>query len=719
MVLAVLSTALISACGGGGGGGGVGFIGGSEKPVISGVGGEGTVNNGGTGASFYVTVHDGHSFKIMKSGSVDTAFDTSSVDQIISGASISFGAAPLDVTSDMTIPVIASNPVTTPAYYMYVNNATLYHWDGAAETVVTGIHVHAGATLTLALNRDWFFNDNPASNGGLNSAGVSVNYDIVNDGVITALTLSIGANETGGTGTRIPNGTDKDMGGIYLESAFGAFVNNGTIDVAGKNAPAGVNGGWGGVFSVYAGNVAINRGTINASSGSGENGGQAGWVELDGDKGVWNSGPVSAKGGAGTNGGGGAGNWVGFNSYDYLAPVYNSGTIDVSGGDGTTNGGDVSEGVEFSAGEVGGASYASGGLVNSGRLIANGGSGSAGNGGNAGYVNLIARGANLRNSGAVEIRGGKGAGGSGGSGGTLYVHSSYGSNELHTVVVPGGSIQYSGGIVTDGGAGDTGGSAGKTQFDQEAPVAGDIILYGYSAVNLAGGSGKTYGGDGGSADMHGYDGMIYYNEADFTATGGAGETTSGGNGGHYYVNTVYSGTAGYPNELNLTNLGNITTMGGKGVIAGGTAGYIQFDSEQDLKNSGHLNAKGGDASGAAGTGGGGNSADLWAKGSSDNSGLIETSGGYGAAQGGAGSWMTLRSGYGQTVNSGNIYCNGGNTASGGTNGSAYTGEITIEMDSSVLGESFTTRNSGALQAKAGTGGAGGLTGSVYIDGSPQ
>jgi len=551
MVLVLLAATLLTACSDNKSA----AVGGSA-PVISAVGGEGTVGNGGGGGSFDVYPYDNTTVKISRTGSVDTSVDSAFFDNVLSSASFTTGAVPMNVTTNTTVKTYPTNTATNvpddslvaagefhthgPSVNLYIdncgagnnyvnsnNNVTLYRRNDAndADEVVTGIHVSPGVTLTFQPNyTNWSgcIGAGTDITAGLEYVGIwgSITNSIWNQGTITVMDYVTGANEVGNT-YRTPIGSALDKVGLDLETNS-VFLNDGTIVTKGTDTTltTGGNGGW---IYLWANAAIVNRGTIDSSGGNGTDGGYAGNPTIDTNYGIWNSGPINAKGGTGTAGVGGYGARISFNTYDWQSLLYNSGTLNSSGGDGTAGGGDAS-GSTLYAGQSWG--YACGAFVNSGNLIGNGGNATTdGNGGTgANWWNadaphdLGAYGCNLLNSGAIEFKGGagKGAGSSGGGGGELYVYTGvnwdYGSNNL---VAP-GSIQFGGSVNADGGAGESGGGGGHMELyndvymdplnwysDYVYPTnSGSIEVLGFSNVNLRGGKGATDGGSGGYSELY-------------------------------------------------------------------------------------------------------------------------------------------------------------------------------------------------------------------------
>lgn len=744
MVLALLTAALLTACSDSTTD--TAAVSGSATTTMASIsarGGLGSVENGGSGAYFYVWTYEGNNVVINKSLSVDTTFDTTLADAVITTATANFGAVPFDVTTNTTVLSYASG--TWPEAGVFFTRATytdgggswtsdvnLYKSSGSgnSDEVVTGIHVRPGMTLTFAPNNDYCGGD-PALTCGLHGVYIrTLTNDVLNEGTITVLDLTTGAAEVGAPATRLPDGTARDMADLDIQTN-GNWLNTGTITLKGKDGSS-TAGGNGGYLYAWARVFAINRGTVDTSGGNGIDGGHADYADIESGYGTWNSGPITAKGGTGTDGVGGNGSWIYLEaSYDgsgSFGPVYNSATLNASGGNGTDGGGGVDNETGTSEGY-----YTGGDNVNSGTLMANGGDATtAGDGGSGGTIDLAAYGANIRNSGSLEIKGGKGvgAGSVGGSGGSLYAWTDHAYTPYYDDYIAAGGIYFSGNIMADAGSGETGGDAGNIEFSHSNyPATGDIVLAGYGDINLTGGKGKTNGGNSGYVEIYGdygnqYAELTIYNDANFVLVGGEGLTTDGGSGGSFYADALYDYYGNAATMFTVENRGNITTTGGAGRTSGGTAGYIEMYSWLDLKNTGMLTAMGGAASdGTVGAGGSGESVYLWAEGSLINNGAINTSGAYGALSGGNGGYQTLYSDYNIVVNSGNLTSNGGNAdATIGSGGyGANTGNNSYSWSGIELYSNgpFATKNTGTIEAKAGTGVNPGNAGDVYIDGVLQ
>lgn len=752
MVLVVLAATLLSACSDSTTGSAA--VSGTTT-VLSLAGGEGTVGSGANGGAFYVYPFDNTSVKISRTGSVDTTVDTSFFDKVISTATFTTGAVPLDVTTNLTLNTYPTGTagLTDGQFYMHAGTNSIYKYDAAGDTelVVTGIHVHPGVTLTLGLNLNGNITGPAAGNTGYDMVQVRLTNGIWNQGTITTMDLVTGKDDILNPGINTADGTSLDKGSMdirigssnYPPNDGMVFLNDGVITTRGTDTTL-TTGGFGGHISIWADTAVVNRGTIDSSGGNGMDGGRSGYSSLKGGFGLWNTGPVNAKGGTGTDGEGGLGYYISFDTgskvdgtYVWQSLLYNSGTLNSSGGDGTGGGGHAS-GATLYAGFEG--RYACGALVNSGSLIGNGGNATtAGYGGDGasysayGYHDLRAYGCNLLNSGAIEFKGGtgKGAGTSGGSGGELYVRTAMAYDNYNNVVAP-GSIYFGGSVLADGGAGESGGSGGYVELGNYvylgiynwswgdyifATNSGSIEVLGYSTVNLKGGKGAIDGGIGGTAelfwDISNYNdtnvdengnGFIVtpssiYNDTDFDLAGGQGMAGNGGTGG-----TFYAEMSGDYLFWNWWKPGAKSTLPAPGSI----------------ENRGNISTRGGQGALQGGNAGStyrdyaffNVSIYLLASGNITNTGALDASGGLATAAtgtGGIGNTVYFDA-LGNVLNSGTIAVSGGNgAAAGGAAGWAYFwSEAGTDINTAAI-----TANGGNANASLG-GSIGGAGGTITI-----
>lgn len=173
---------------------------------------------------------------------------------------------------------------------------------------------------------------------------------------------------------------------------------------------------------------------------------------------------------------------------------------------------------------------------------------------------------------------------------------------------------------------------------------------------------------------------------------------AGGAGGYLYA-PVY-GT--------VVNRGVITSKGGNGTTSGGSGGNINiYSTSYGIYNTGTVNASGGNAT--AGNGGDGGAYIYWDSdyGMSYNSGSMLSVGGNGTTGGGDGGYIELYSdAVGACVNSGTINTSGGNATVSGNGGNS--------SQIYIYAYSGTFRVSGTLTAKGGNAPASG-TGGTYND----
>jgi hypothetical protein len=738
MALALGGAIALAACSSGGDGGG-GGAGGSYTMALNG-GGSATTLDGGTGGYFYAETYQPGGVKLRRSGQAATAFDVPPV-----RGAFDAGANGVTVTTSQTASRLTPGAADPGAGVLYVvsGNTYLYKGDGlgtvpdAAERV-TGLSIRAGATLQLALN--WDTN----ANGTMDMAYLSFPDDVEIAGVLEAQTLAGTESRWDGSwSTRAA--TSRDSGAIYVEAEQFFVRPGGLIDLRGGDAAAAsdADGGCGGYFGVYAYDLFANEGTIDVSGGKGDgagDGGHAGVSSNWGDYlGIW----VNNATGGPDNGGG---------------MILNKGRLLASGGQGA-NGGEPAE-VELIAHSH---------VVNTGEISANGGTGTTGYGGNAGWnIELESDYASVLNSGALTQKGGDGATG-GGNGGYVYLYS--GNYGYVGDVVSSGAISTSGGTATTAGGGGDG---------------GDVGLYAYGAVRtsgaltLAGGAaaGASTAGSGGYVELYAYaqPSDYWYGYAlavrpiqvsgNIVLTGGASPEGTGGAGGSFYVyqqDASYSDTytdAGieflgyrsanlsggdgtnsggnaydskfnvytYPQALTysgfeatpagpIENEIDVTIKGGSCVGtsgAGSDGGFVYFYVQDDsagqrsssIRNSGALDLSGGDSKGTS-DGGDSGGVDMYSAADVVNSGRILNRGGAAEdAWGGQGNyWEIWLVAGGNVVNSGSISTTGGTGADGGDGSDGWDYHTGFYAGGQVV-------NTATLESKGGTStdGAGGTSG---------
>ncbi len=219
-----------------------------------------------------------------------------------------------------------------------------------------------------------------------------------------------------------------------------------------------------------------------------------------------------------------------------------------------------------------------------------------------------------------------------------------------------GSLVIGGTILSaNGGSGRDGGHGGDISLSL-APKSGNTgtgDLLNQARIISNGGSGTgggqfSDGGDGGDVWFTTYDsGQNIENEGSIDTGGGSAsgqDNASAGHGGDVYITTDSDN-----NDLGgmIRNSGTITTDGGSGVLFGGDAGDIMFDTDpndgEDASNGegenlGNLNARGGDANNNPNTSSvGGDGGLIWlrARGAFQSNASFDALGGSGVTEGSA------------------------------------------------------------------------------------
>jgi len=263
-------------------------------------------------------------------------------------------------------------------------------------------------------------------------------------------------------------------------------------------------------------------------------------------------------------------------------------------------------------------------------------------GGAAGELRIDTAGA-VRIGGTFDARGGmaSAAGGMvvGGAAGSIHVGEATAAADI-AISVP---------VSAAGGDGDTAGGAGGSVTSE--PDTGDLIIAGPGAIDVSGGASRVAAGAGGAVTggpRHDPGGNSVHIAGDIAAAGGkckTGGACNGGEGGRVAFELV-------PTEGNaiVDASGKINVDGGNAAGAGvaGTGGHVWLlTKDGDVTMAGSISARGGDAPDAGGNGGlGGNvyffsdnnhNGTSVAKGNLlvDTTGVVDASGGKGAAAGGS------------------------------------------------------------------------------------
>ncbi len=574
-------------------------------------GGEGTVGSGGDGdqeTGIWFDNYGPGGVNIYRSGAADASFTLD-----VPAATPDLGTEPLTVASDMTIPVYDADPADDNVYYFRRDDSSLYHKiDDATTNTVTGIHVNAGATLTLGINTD------RNSSGLLDTASLSLANDLEVLGTLRSAAFDdpstqesgesidragLAVDTSGGifigpagvvstAGDNAATGRGGDGGTIELVSYYAAEVpdtgivlNEGLIDASGGSTsdPAAAGGGSGSCggsgngFYLYAEVRLVNTGTIRAAGGNGGVGGNAGGqygnqFRIASAGTLQNAGPVTLSGGTGSNGDGGSGGYL--EAWADAVSLHNAGAVTTRGGNGSVFGGPGGT-VSLYVNNVGD-------LLNSGAMDARGGdstgtdNAAAANGGRGGQVYLYTYGGRLATSGPIDASGGgvanANAGSAGGAGGYVDIES---YPDYFSSTTPAGAMEISGNILARGGAGPNGGYGGGLYvYYEDGNGTGGIVLRGYSSVVDNGGRGVGNGGGGGGIYLYDdYSGGAadsggFLAEADISANGGSADPSAGTGG--------YGGYVEFYSSVPPSVYEAVTADGGTGASPG-SAGTITID----------------------------------------------------------------------------------------------------------------------------------------------
>ena len=657
-----LSFMSIYGCGNGGGGAGGVLPTPTGTSTINMSGGAGTTGEGGNGYEIYAESYGGD-VKFLKTGTVDTSFT------IPTYTPLNLGANGLTIAADTTISVVnvgVPDPAVAGTPYMVLGDSNIYISDAngtsADETPVTGLQVNAGMTLTLGLNYNWY------NNTGQETCYINFSKDVNILGTIKTKDLTTGTVGGGVIDWRHgAEATSLDKGLLEIDAYRIVMGTAGKIDTKGGDATVD-RGGDGGAVWLYAdyGGAFFNGGSIDARGGNGLGAGDGGYGATDDDNVssgiyIWSDSVIINKAAMDASGGNGAiGGSAGYVELDAYSHVYNTAALTSNGGTGTAGDG----GNAYNYGGIYIYSdYAS--VFNSGALTSNGGNGSA-NGGDGGEIDLEAADSgysgNLVNSGAITANGGSSTSdGNGGDAESLYFYTY------------GGSIKNSGVITANGGNGMAGanyGGYGAYMYiesyegsdygwgDEVSP--GPILWTGN--MSLLGGSGPN-GGEGGYLYVYmedcdddfpptsaiqfvGYGGGINLN-------GGSG-VAYGGDAGDFYIYIYEAWYADDYDEYIVGSMINEVAINAKGGAAsdpvgeGGDGGYIQWyhdihsyvGTTAQLKNSGVIDVSGGNATDTTDANYGGYSGGIYWYGHNllQNTAAIIANGGSAAGAGGTGSY---------------------------------------------------------------------------------
>jgi hypothetical protein len=581
-------------------------------------------------------------------------------------------------TAAGTNAVYANDPVMaagTPYLRTNINPYRIYLSAGtvaADDTVVTGLSIAAGATLTLAPN-------NPCS------TEIDLINDIDNSGTITralvdGCSLSIHANTyiASGSVVNIGDEDNENGGGVYIYAATG-ISNKGSINTYGFDENNDVNGdeqgGYGGQITLGAEGYVVNSGMLDSSGGDGKLGGGSGnMVRLYGAY-VENNAEINATGGNNiadpvVSGNGGDGGEV-FMTSDY--GTNNTASINNSGGNGQGGG----DGAELQM-----RTYSWGQVKNAASITSNGGTGLVDNrGGDAGYINMSTNGEDLLNSGDLSFVGGDNTGTDyAGDGGDVnfQANGGEGGKPAGNIVIS-GNINLSGGsaVATGEGYGGEGGNLSANVYPTDQGTSQKVSMLGYVSITSNGGDGaESSYAQGGRIGLYAdhrlnettqkWTAGDAFNEVPVTANGGNGTAEApvanqGGDGGRLYVQ---ASTDDVVKNLGVTakNTAAVSVNGGNATgdetfySYGGHGGSVNVEAYSNANNSGDVSANGGDG-GEYGDNGGYLNV-ITVTGAAQNSGDFSAMGGDGVMYGSNGGYLWVNGT--SASNSGDINVNGGN-----------------------------------------------------------
>ena len=694
-------------------------------------GGNASTGSGGSGGDLDIYPWYGlGGIKILKEGEAPkTDFTVPNYPEVVD-----LGTAGWEVdTSTSVMSYLDDSTVVANQYHTHFGVNTLFQRNAGntADITITGLKVDKNVTLQFFPNyNNW---DTPC----FDYVDIYFTNDIEILGTLTVTDLTKGQNCAGTPELHYGIAAiDRDKVALQLESDGKMFIRpSGLISTAGDDATVtNTRGGDGGYMYLWADEGMINEGLLDNSGGDGLGTGDGGYgairgsgnqdgLDFETDGTLINKGLIDGSGGDGEDGGG-----AGFLYLWADGFIFNTGDLNANGGTGST------------AGEGGDANYVEletyyGSVYNSGKMLANGGNGGLG-GGTGNSAELYSSDddesvGDIINSGFLQVNGGNAlSNGDGGDAGDIYLY------------MYGGTTQSSGKIEGIGGyglgTGNTGGAGGDMYV-----YAGFGYGYWYSYnvqhddvvisndIALNGGDGPGGGGDGGDIEI--WDEAAYY-PTELTAQlklvgfnkieGNGGEGASGGGGGgvgawtYDAVFYTYDECYQYQSAGPIISNTIIDVNGGEGLsAAGGDAGEVYFSQYFDSSDYDYANMDensyteiSGDilANGGDGVTTGGDGGDIGIDGwyFMKNSARIRADGGVGAT-GGVGGEVDLSASNREAVNNGGISLNGGpGTTLGGEGGTIY------------LNGGTRTVNNGNLALRGGdattTGGEGG---EAYLTGT--
>ncbi len=681
-------------------------------------GGDGA--EGGRGGNFYLYREGtGGAIRISAEASVDPVTVTGvSIPEVTADS----GSNPLVVSTDLTIDVNNSVPAVGQVYYY---EGSLYIYDGAMTddevpqpelgteaTVVTGINVAEGATLTFS----------SSSNSTLS---IDFEDDVINSGTITTANseddttfhLAISARVYEGSGdviqpgsafnlyadlvinngtisTKGPTDTSREGGSGSIGISGGAIANNGSLISEGFDNPTGTAGA--GASIRLSGFVVSNSGSIDASTGVGANesviGG--GYVSLQGAYAVANTGSIDVSGEDGiadADASGGAGGYIGMT----LVPI----NIDII----------ASETEDEELNEIAQEIIAVYGddvapfVLNLGSLNAEGGAGAGtGNGGAGGSIGF-----------AVEENGGY-------FGPRIAAEEIIVEEEAEEEIEPAppAQVEITGQLSLNGGSagidGYSGASGGSIYVYQTASVesTNDLHISGITEINMNGGNGTTSkGGKGGQLEIQTDAYFDDEGELDEGQTLNSPDivfntniNSNGGNSTASEGSYVDAATGGYIEIYAYSGSeigGNVDFNSAVEINSGSVAGnasnvninddddnaYVEVDATNDILVSGSIDGRGSDI---------------------NITPAAESSDSY---IGGYGAYIYLDSEQGDVTLSSDIDVSGGNSPSDGGEG----GDIDVEAESGLIAVTGSVTANGGDADSTVEGSVGGDSGEIYLN----
>lgn len=682
-------------------------------------GGDGA--EGGRGGNFYLYREGtGGAIRISAEASIDPATVTGvSIPEVTADS----GSNPLVVSTDLTIDVNNSEPAVGQVYYY---EGSLYIYDGAMTevdvpqpelgteaTVVTGINIAEGATLTFSSSSD-------------STLSIDFEDDVINSGTITTANseddttfhLAISARVYEGSGnviqpgsafnlyadlvinngtisTKGPTDTSREGGSGSIAISGRAIANNGSLISEGFDNPNGTAGY--GASIELAGFVVSNSGSIDASTGVGANESiiDGGFVSLQGAYAVANTGSIDVSGEDGiadADASGGAGGYIGMT----LAPI----NIDVIAAE--TEDEELNE-IAQEIIELYGDDVAPF-ILNIGSLNAEGGAGAGtGNGGAGGTIGFEIQ----ENGGYIGPR--------------IAAEEIIVEEEAEEEIEPAppAHVEITGQLSLNGGSagvdGYSGASAGSVFVYQIASIesTNDLHISGITEINMNGGNGTTNkGGEGGQLkiqtdayfdDEEELDEGQTLNSPDIVfntninSNGGNSTASEGGEGsyidaatGGYIEIYAYSGS-----EIG----GNVDFNSAVEINSGSVAGnasnvninddnaYVEVDATNDILVSGSIDGHGSDI---------------------NITPAAETTDSY---IGGYGAYIYLESEQGDVTLSSDIDLSGGNSSTDGGEG----GGIYIQADTGSIAITGSITSNGGNADSTIEGSVGGDSGEIYLN----